>query len=41
LHLVTGQCLVEVGQLMTRSVVGQLEDTDFRIGDQLAFTTEA
>ncbi|MGQ9865876.1 MAG: 2Fe-2S iron-sulfur cluster-binding protein [Pseudanabaenaceae cyanobacterium] len=41
LHPVTGQCLVEVGQLITRSVVSQLENTDFRIGDQLAFTTEA
>ncbi len=41
LHPVTGQTLVEVGQLITRSMVRQLESTDFRIGDQLSQTTRA
>jgi len=41
LHPVTGQTLVEVGQLITRSMVRQLESTDFRIGDQLSQTTKA
>jgi ferredoxin len=36
LHPVTGQTLVEVGQLITRSMVRQLETTDFQIGDQIA-----
>jgi len=38
LHPVTGQTLVEIGQLITRSMVRQLENTDFRIGEQLSQT---
>jgi simple sugar transport system ATP-binding protein len=38
LHPVTGQTLVEVGQLITRSMVRQLETTDFRTRDQVAQT---
>ncbi len=41
LHPVTGQTLVEVGQLISRSIVRQLESTDFRIGEQLAQTKKA
>ncbi|AFY74634.1 ferredoxin [Synechococcus sp. PCC 7502] len=41
LHPVTGQTLVEVGQLITRSMVRQLESTDFRIGEQLSQTKRA
>lgn len=41
LHPVTGKTLVEVGQLITRSMVRQLESTDFRIGDQLSQTSRA
>jgi len=40
LHPVTGQTLVEIGQLITRSMVRQLENTDFRIGEQLSQTTK-
>ncbi len=40
LHPVTGQTLVEVGQLITRSMVKQLENTDFRIGEQFTNTTK-
>jgi len=35
---ITGQTLVEVGQLITRSVVRQLENTNFSVGEQLANT---
>ncbi len=41
LHPVTGQTLVEIGQLITRSMVRQLENTDFRIGEQLSQTKKA
>jgi hypothetical protein len=37
----TGQTLVEVGQLITRSVVRQLENTKFSVGEQLANTKRA
>ena len=37
----TGQTLVEVGQLITRSVVRQLENTKFSVGEQLANTKKA
>lgn len=40
LHPVTGQTLVEVGQLITRSMIRQLENTDFRVGEQLSNTTK-
>ena len=36
-----GQTLVEVGQLITRSVVRQLENTNFGVGEQLANTKRA
>jgi ferredoxin len=39
LHPVTGQTLVDIGQLITRSMVRQLENTDFRVGEQLSNTT--
>ncbi|MEI6426863.1 MAG: 2Fe-2S iron-sulfur cluster-binding protein [Pseudanabaena sp. ELA607] len=35
---ITGETLVEVGQLITRSVVRQLEDTNFHVGENLAKT---
>ncbi|CAN1213373.1 2Fe-2S iron-sulfur cluster-binding protein [Tumidithrix helvetica PCC 7403] len=38
LHPVTGQTLVEIGQLITRSMVKQLENTDFRVSEQLPST---
>ncbi|NJK34566.1 MAG: (2Fe-2S)-binding protein [Oscillatoriales cyanobacterium SM2_2_1] len=38
---ITGQTLVEVGQLITRSVVRQLENTNFRVNEQLANTKGA
>jgi ferredoxin len=38
---ITGETLVEVGQLITRSVVRQLSNTSFRVSDQLSNTTEA
>jgi ferredoxin len=38
LHPLTGQTLVDVGQLITRSMVKQLENTDFRVGEQLSHT---
>jgi ferredoxin len=41
LHPVTGQTLVGIGQLITRSMVRQLESTDFRIGEQLSQTSKA
>ncbi len=41
LHPVTGQTLVDVGQLITRSVVRQLENTDLRISEQLSQTKKA
>jgi ferredoxin len=33
LHPITGEVLVEQGKLITRSVIGQLEDTKFQVGD--------
>jgi ferredoxin len=36
LHPITGQTLVEIGQLITRSVVKQLEKTDFRVSEHLS-----
>jgi len=41
LNPVTGKTLVDVGQLITRSVVRQLENTNFRVNEQLSRTTEA
>ncbi|HBC40421.1 MAG TPA: (2Fe-2S)-binding protein [Pseudanabaena sp.] len=38
---ITGQTLVEVGQLITRSVVRQLENTNFSVGEQLANSKRA
>ncbi|MEE3719423.1 2Fe-2S iron-sulfur cluster-binding protein [Tumidithrix elongata RA019] len=38
LHPVTGQTLVDIGQLITRSMVKQLENTDFRVAEQLPGT---
>jgi hypothetical protein len=38
---ITGQTLVEVGQLISRSVVRQLENTNFSVGEQLANTKRA
>jgi ferredoxin len=38
LHPVTGKTLVEVGKLITRSTIRQLENTDFRVGEQLSHT---
>jgi len=35
---ITGETLVEVGQLITRSVVRQLADTNFHVGENLAKT---
>ncbi|MFN5857492.1 MAG: 2Fe-2S iron-sulfur cluster-binding protein [Pseudanabaenaceae cyanobacterium] len=35
---ITGETLVEVGQLITRSVVRQLENTNFHVGENLAKT---
>jgi uncharacterized 2Fe-2S/4Fe-4S cluster protein (DUF4445 family) len=38
LHPVTGQTLVEVGQIISRSIVRQLESIDLGIREQLAQT---
>lgn len=41
LHPVTGQVLVEVGKLITRSTLKQLENTKFQIGEYLTYTKDA
>jgi ferredoxin len=41
LHPITGQVIVEAGKLITRSVVTQLEETRFQVGQYLAKTRDA
>ncbi len=41
LHPVTGRTLVEQSQIITRSMLKQLEGEDFRIGETLSGTTKA
>lgn len=41
LHPITGQVLVESGKLITRSIVNQLNETKFKVGEYLARTKEA
>ncbi len=41
LHPITGQVVVESGKLITRSIVNQLNETKFQVGQYLARTTEA
>ncbi len=38
---ITGQVLVDVGQLITRSMVRQLENTNFKVDEQLLNTSKA
>ncbi|MBD1863806.1 MULTISPECIES: 2Fe-2S iron-sulfur cluster-binding protein [Trichocoleus] len=40
LHPITGQVLVEVGKLITRSMLKQLEDTSFKVGEYFPHTTD-
>lgn len=40
LHPITGQVLVEVGKLITRSMLKQLEDTSFKVGEYFSHTTD-
>jgi ferredoxin len=41
LHPITGQVVVESGKLITRSIVTQLNETKFQVGQYLARTKEA
>lgn len=41
LHPITGEVVVEAGKLITRSVIKQLEETRFQVGQYLAQTTDA
>lgn len=40
LHPITGQVLVEVGKLITRSMLKQLENTSFKVGEYFHHTTD-
>ena len=40
LHPITGQVLVEAGKLITRSMLKQLEDTSFKVGEYFPHTTD-
>ena len=40
LHPITGQVLVEVGKLITRSMLKQLENTSFKVGQNFPHTTD-
>jgi ferredoxin len=40
LHPITGQVLVEAGKLITRSMLKQLEDTSFKVGEYFSHTTD-
>ncbi len=40
LHPITGQVLVEVGKLITRSMLKQLENTSFKVGQYFPHTTD-
>ncbi len=40
LHPVTGQILVEVGKLITRSMLKQLENTSFKVGEYFSHTKD-
>lgn len=41
LHPITGHVIVEAGKLITRSIITQLEETRFQVGQYLAKTTDA
>ncbi|AFY67421.1 2Fe-2S iron-sulfur cluster-binding protein [Geitlerinema sp. PCC 7407] len=41
LHPVTGQTLVEAGKLITRSVLKQLENTSFKVGEYFSQTSDS
>ncbi len=41
LHPITGQVVVEAGKLITRSMITQLKDINFQVGEHLARTREA
>lgn len=41
LHPITGQVVVEAGKLITRSIIKQLEETRFQVGQYLAQTKDA
>lgn len=41
LHPITGQVVVEAGKLITRSIINQLNETRFQVGEYLARTREA
>ncbi|MBD2101165.1 2Fe-2S iron-sulfur cluster-binding protein [Leptolyngbya sp. FACHB-261] len=41
LHPITGQVLVEAGKLITRSMMSQLANTDFRVGEHWQHTHQA
>lgn len=41
LHPITGAVVVEAGKLITRSIVTQLQETQFQVGEYLARTRDA
>ena len=41
LHPITGQVVVEAGKLITRSIITQLEETRFQVGEYLVHTRDA
>ncbi|KGF73540.1 (2Fe-2S)-binding protein [Neosynechococcus sphagnicola sy1] len=40
LHPITGKALVSAGQLITRSILKQLENTSFKVGEYFSNTTD-